>query len=302
MEPEIIPEVDEFADAFELLTASVPTEPGGKLPVAETPPAAPEVKAETPPAAPEVKAETPPAAPEVKAETPPETPPAAPDYAAEIAALKSQLEALKTAPQTPAPAAPAAAPAEPPPLYAKDEQDFLTKYHEDWPDIAKGEMLQRRAEYRDLVKYVFDQVAATYGPVAEYMQTRSGKEQYSDIKGLVPDYDQVRDATIAWAKSQPAYLASAYDKVISEGSAEDVADLITRFKKETNYTAPAASTPAATPAVPAKGAVPVQATLPEKARQAAAALRVVSSKRSESTSGGADPNDFEAAFAEFAKG
>jgi hypothetical protein len=297
MEPETTSD-DDFAAAFELLTTEVPKtldSPKGDIPeLAAIAPETPEVKAETLPETPETPTET----PEIKAEQPPETAPT-PDYAAEISALKAQLEAMKSAPQA-APAPAPSSPAEPAPIYSADESALLAKYHEDWPDIAKGEMLQRRAEYRDLVKYVFDQVQATYGPVAEYFQTRSGKDQYSDIKTLVSDYDQVRDATIAWAKSQPAYLASAYDKVISEGSAEDVADLIARFKKETNYAAPAASTPAAP--VPVKGAVPASTTLPEKARQAAAALRVVSSKRSEASSGAADPNDFESAFAEFAKG
>ena len=47
-------------------------------------------------------------------------------------------------------------------------------------------------------------------------------------------------------------------------------------------------------------AVLIGKRIAEKAKQAAQTLRVVSSKRSEQT-GGADPNDFEGAFLEFAQ-
>ena len=296
MPPELTPEED-FAAAFDEIAADL-TPPGGAAdPAAAEPadadpaaaePATAEPAAADPAAAAEPAADTDPAAAEPAVAAAAE--PAAVDSAAaaELATARARIAELETA--QPA-AEPVAEPAKETPVYTAEEEATIAKHREDWPDVAAGEALVRRAEYRALVSYVFDQVAKVYGPVREYYDSRSSRDQYTDIVGLVPDYDTVRDKTIEWAAAQPAYLKTAYDQVIESGSPEDVADLITRFKKETGYVSPVA------PAV----AAPAKPTaLPEKAKQAAAALRVVSSKRSEPTAG-ADPNDFDAAFEEFSR-
>jgi hypothetical protein len=121
---------------------------------------------------------------------------------------------------------------------------------------------------------------------------------------LVSDYDDVRDKALAWVDSQPDYLKAAYKQVTDGGSPEEVADLITRFKKETNYVSPEAPTPPATtgaaasttPAVPAKPAAPA---LPAAATKAAAKLAVVKTGRTEQESGTSD-EDFDGAFAKYA--
>jgi hypothetical protein len=209
----------------------------------------------------------------------------------EIEALQAEIAALKATQPAPVGAA-QPAPVEAAPVYTADEQAALTKYQEDWPDIAAGEALLRRAEYKELVAYVFQQVQEYYAPVQEFFQTRSGKDQYSDIVALVPDYDVVRDKALAWIAGQPAYLKAAYTQVANEGSPKDVADMITRFKTETGYAA------AALPVTPAIVPV-VAAALPVAAVKAAKALAVVKSARSEQSQG-VDENDFEGAFKEFA--
>jgi len=297
MDPEITPEAvaetppeqDEFAAAFAALTDPVPAAPVASTETPATPPAdgtsASPAAAETPPAA--SSTETPPPADD--------TPP--PDPMAELEALRAENAALKAAPplaaaESPQPAAaPAASVA---PLYTADEQSVLDKYAVDWPEVAQAEELRRRAEYRSLVTYIFDQVQKTYGHVAEYVDSRSSKDQYAEIKGLVPDYDTVRDPAIAWVKSQPAYLRTAYEAVVDSGTPEEVADLIARFRNETGV-APA---PVAAPAPRAGMSAPAISAQQVAAKQAAAGLRVVSSKRTEQVAG-ADPNDFDGAFAEF---
>lgn len=218
------------------------------------------------------------------------------DYKARIAELEAQIAAKASEPVAPqvqaAPQPVAAAPAPEVPLYTKDEEATITKYREDWPDIAQAEELVRRKEYREVVQYVFDQVTAMVAPVMSYYQNRSGKDQYSDITALVPDYDQVRDKAVAWATAdtQPAYLKAAFSKVVAEGSPAEVADLIARYKKDTGFVA---EQPKAVGAVQPKP----QAPLSEPAKKAAAALTVVKSSRSVQSEA-ADPNDFDAAFAE----
>jgi hypothetical protein len=178
-------------------------------------------------------------------------------------------------------------------VYTADEQAALTKYQEDWPDIAKGESLLRRAEYKELVAYIFQQVQEYYAPAIEFVQSRTGRDQYTDIVALVPDYDTVRDKALAWIDTQPAYLKDAYTRVANEGSPKDVADMINRFKVETKYVS---TTPAASAVVPATPAIPA---LPAAAVKAAASLAVVNTKRSEQSQG-VDENDFEGAFKEYA--
>jgi hypothetical protein len=192
------------------------------------------------------------------------------------------------------------------PLYTLDEQAVLTKYQEDWPDVSKAEALMRRAEYKDLVGYIFQQVRAELAPLQDFVSTQAPRTQYSEITKLVPDYDDVRDKALAWVDSQPAYIKAAYKQVTDGGSPEEVADLLNRFKKETNYTSPAAPTSPAVPAAgvasftpPAAPAKPAAPALPAAATKAAAKLAVVKTGRTEQESGDSD-DDFDGAFAKYA--
>jgi hypothetical protein len=187
---------------------------------------------------------------------------------------------------------PAPAPIAQPDLYSAEEKEALTAYEKDWPEIARAEALRRRAEYREMLAYVFNEVAKVTTPLEQAIAAVSTSTYERDIYDLVPDYDEYRDATIAWAqdKSQPAYLQAAFNHVIKEGTVEEVADLIGRYKQAKGITAPAA------PAQPAKQ----DTELPAAAKQAAASLAPVRSKRSSVISSGS-PSDFDGAFAEFAK-
>ena len=74
----------------------------------------------------------------------------------------------------------------------------------------------RRAEYKDLVGYIFQQVRAELAPLQDFVSTQAPRTQYSEITKLVPDYDDVRDKTLAWVDSQPDYLKAAYKQVTDE--------------------------------------------------------------------------------------
>lgn len=186
-----------------------------------------------------------------------------------LAGLKKLVGDAKPAAEAPA-AAPAAAP-EAKPLYTQDEQEFLAQYDKDWGDVVKGESLRRRAEYKDLLDYVFQQVIDYVRPIQETAEALAERTFRSELATNVPDYsDNLREQVISWAKTQPAYLQAGYDYVINQGTVEEVKDLIDRFRASTGQTAPAAA-----PKPAGAGN-----ELSEQAKKAAKALAPVDSKRS----------------------
>jgi hypothetical protein len=208
------------------------------------------------------------------------------DLLARFAALVRKAE--------PAPAAQPAAQqpaAQEPDIYTPEERQLLESYQKDWPDVARAEQLARRAEYRQLVGYVFEEISKHLRPIAETVEVLSTRTHLADLQSKVGDYDQVRDRVVEWVAKQPAYLQTAYNHVIEQGTVEEVADLIERFKRESGATAqgnmgqtqPRQKTP----------------ELPPATKKAAAALAPVGSKRAP-VSPTLDLGNFEEAFAKFA--
>jgi hypothetical protein len=180
-----------------------------------------------------------------------------------------------------------------PPIYNQEEQDFLATYDKDYAEIARGEALKRKAEYRDLLSYVFQEVGKFVAPLRETTATLAERTHLADIRSHVTDYsDDLRQQVIDWAAKQPAYLQAAYNQVIEQGTADEVKDLVARFRGETGQVA-AGAAPAAAP--PRK-----DNELSGEAKQAAAALAPVESKRS-GVQAPADPASFDDAWAQFAK-
>lgn len=178
-----------------------------------------------------------------------------------------------------------------PELFSQEEKELLTSYEKDWPEVARAEALRRKAEYRDLVTYVFNEVAKELRPIVETVHTISQRTHLSDLKSTVNDYDDVRDKVIDWVQQQPTYLQIAYKHVIENGTVDEVADLVNRYKRDTGVqAASAASAPVARK---------VETELPTATKQAAASLAPVSSKRT-AVLQASDPDDFESAFASFA--
>lgn len=218
-------------------------------------------------------------------------------------ALKAQLEAAqKPAPAAAPAAAPEATPAPAPapaPIYDDAETTTLAKYREEWPDVAAGEALARRAEYAQLVDHIFGQLRPILANLQTQTETLSTTTQYDTLVKLVPDYDAVRDSVLDWVDKQPDYLQDAYRNVTENGTPQQVADLIGRWRKETGTAAPT-PTPTPTPApAPAAAAAPAAAPAAAALPAAAASLAPVNTGRTTPT-GGPDMNDFDGAFKEFA--
>ena len=202
----------------------------------------------------------------------------------ELLARFAQIVRETPAPQPQQPQQPQPAPA--PALFTDAEAAELAAYEKDWPDVAKAESLRRRAEYQQLLQYVFDQVGQRLAPLEQVTMGGAERSHLNDLYTLVPDYDQVRDPVLAWVDQQPAYLKAAYTQVAQRGTPMEVADLIGRYRQASGAQAPAPRAQA--PAAPAPGV-----------RRAAAALAPVQSSRSGVVD--SQPDDFDGAFAAFAK-
>lgn len=304
-------ETDEFAAVFAELNAPAPVEkPVVVEPVAPVAPAAPATPAApAAPAAPVVPVD--PAAPVTPVVTDPAAPivpvdpaafePAVPAgyvSAADFAALKAQIEEMKRTPPAAAPTpTPTPTPApEAAPIYTTDETAAIKKYQEDWSDVAAGEALVRRQEYHGLINYIFGQLNPLLTPLLATTDSLASRTQLQELEGLIPDYHQVREPVIAWVDKQPEYLKEAFTKVTSTGTPAQIADLVERFKKDTNWATAAAPAGTVPPVVTPPAAKPA-AALPAAAAAAAAALKPVKTSRTEAA-GTVDPNDFDAAFKE----
>jgi hypothetical protein len=159
----------------------------------------------------------------------------------------------------------------------------------DWPDVVRAVRAESEFKLKRTMDHIFKEVAKELRPLMQTVQTLAHRTHLQELQSKVPDYDSVGDKVISWVDKQPAYLQAAYKHVIQQGTAEEVADLITRYKAETGNRAPA-------PAPVTKK----KAELPTATKQAAAALAPVSTKRTAPVSGGVDPSDFDGAFAAFA--
>jgi hypothetical protein len=161
----------------------------------------------------------------------------------------------------------------------------------DWPDVVRAVRAESEFKLKRTMDHIFKEVARELRPLMQTVQTLAHRTHLQELQSKVPDYDSVGDKVISWVDKQPAYLQAAYKHVIQQGTAEEVADLITRYNTETGNRAPA---PAPAPVTKKK------AELPTATKQAAAALAPVSTKRTAPASGGIDPSDFDGAFAAFA--
>lgn len=232
---------------------------------------------------------------------------------AKIARLEAELvEARKPAPAAPAkpaepdkPAAAADTPAEPqvpaePQWYkpSAEEEAALKKYAEDWPDHVGPMQLHTKIAVYNAVQYVFSKMAETYNPIlkrfGEMSDTIAEQLTLGALRSEHEDYDEIYNEVLQWIPTLPAAFRYGAEKVMKEGTPEEVAELITSYKDQKKAAAAASGTPTA--AAPTAPAAP-KTELSAPAKKAAKALTVVGSKRT-SPVAPVDANDFDGAWAE----
>lgn len=176
------------------------------------------------------------------------------------------------------------------PVFTQEEVTALQAFYKDWPEIAQAQELALRANAQQITNHVFTEVARVLGPKLKLLDALADNAQYDSIEKRVPDYTTVQDKVAAWVNTQPAYLKNAFTGVMQSGTADEITDLISRFKTETGYAAPAVQNPPPVVAPPA---------LSPAAKQAAARLAPVNGKRTGVAQ--TEPSTFEDGFDHFAK-
>ena len=178
---------------------------------------------------------------------------------------------------------------QPQPVLTQEDYQTLQAFDKDWPDVSKAINLILKEQTHAVVNHIFKEFAQEFRPVAQQVQAMRAQSHMAELHNRVNDYDDVRDKVVEWAMQQPPYLRAAYGHVIQNGTAEEVADLISRYR--------AANAPPPAPVAPS--APPPSKQLSPQVKKAAAALAPVQSKRSTVVQGN-DPNDYEGAFSRFA--
>jgi hypothetical protein len=210
--------------------------------------------------------------------------------------LKRLAKAVKKVDTEDSAAAPAAAeePQEQP-LFTAEEQGKIDHFRKEWPEVAEAFDLQARALANSVLKYAFKEIGAVVNPLRETVDVLATRTHYGDLKEKGADYtDAEREAIVAWVNEQPTYLQTGMMSVIEGGTAEEVADLVGRYRAATG------TAPAGAGAGEQGGAQGGEQELSGAAKQAAAALAPVGSKRS-AVATQDDPSDFDGNFAKFAE-
>jgi len=75
-------------------------------------------------------------------------------------------------------------------------------------------------------------------PLHEDHDRASGEAHFNAVEKAHPDFESLEKPLKAWIDGKPSYMRPALENVYADGSVEDVNDLFTTFKAETNYKAP----------------------------------------------------------------
>jgi hypothetical protein len=189
--------------------------------------------------------------------------------------------------------------AEPTEFFSADEKAALVEFEKEWPDIAKAVNLRMAEAARTIVQHVFDEVQKYVAPALQYTEVASETDHAAALLEAHPDYSEVYPKVVEWIDSQPAYLQKTYKQIQTNGTADDVIDMIARAKKELGIATEG------TPPVTVKKEESAKSTdkgsAPSPAKKAASRLSVVDTKRSEGVASGTDQTDFHGSFAEALK-
>ena len=132
----------------------------------------------------------------------------------------------------------------------------MEEYEQDFDVVSKMEGLKRnmemaklKAEVEAWKSEILTQFTSQLAPVTAMAEENVRASHFETIKtgyqledGTIvsghADYEKYRDdgSLKAWIESKPAYLQPALNQAYSQGSAVDVIDLFTDFKRDNNIT------------------------------------------------------------------
>lgn len=162
-----------------------------------------------------------------------------PNYADEVAALRTELDALKAAQNTPA-EKPNGVEALPENVQALAEQsglsdDEIEKLFGDFSekDIAKAvdKLIDLKLENK-VLKSVDERVQAALSPIQQKEQEAVAQAHYQQIMAAHPDAGEIVQGKALgdWVASLPSYARGGVQAILEKGSASEVIEVLNDFK------------------------------------------------------------------------
>ena len=127
----------------------------------------------------------------------------------------------------------------------EDEKAELSEYEKDFDSVSKMEGLKRERALKRLEDRILEtleaktaeiqeKIASRIQPIEESYKKSDEAAHFGTIRGSHPDFETHRDsgAILKWIETKPRYLRESMKATYEQGTAEDVVDLISDFKKE----------------------------------------------------------------------
>jgi hypothetical protein len=228
------------------------------------------------------------------------------NWETEKAKLLSDLEEAKKPiiPPTPEKKPETAIPLDLEDSLSEEDKAALKEYDEEFDVVAKMEGKKREVALRALKKEVSGFIqnlrdelksefatqlapATTFVEKAEKLEEiRTQEAHFAAIRNSHPDFENYRDdgSILKWVESKPSYLRKGALETYTQGSAEEIVELLSDFKRENNLSTPQ----------PPNNVVQIN-PVKEAKRQA---MTAVTTRRGAVNASMTVANDFEGAFDE----
>lgn len=128
---------------------------------------------------------------------------------------------------------------------SEEDKEALAEYEKDFDSVSKMEGLKRERALKRLEDRILEtleaktaeiqeKIASRVQPIEESYKKSDEAAHFGTIRGSHPDFETHRDsgAILKWIETKPRYLQESMKATYGQGTAEDVVDLISDFKKE----------------------------------------------------------------------
>lgn len=176
-----------------------------------------------------------------------------------------------------------------------EEKAHIEAVRKDFPDIIKAMEIRQKTERASaeamVKKMLLESMGQIYGdmePIRVSVAENDKSRHWDAVFKKHPDFNEVLPGFRKWMGEQPDYLRKSLEVVYNGGKADEVIDVVQRYKDSPGYVPPKVG---ATP--PAKDVVVADPN-------AVAALLPVNTQRQQIEGKTVDPNDYDGAFKEAA--
>lgn len=164
---------------------------------------------------------------------------------------------------------------QPEPVQDKDVEDTseadeldakVAKFREDWPETVEGVsamIAQQMAEFKQTLAQELATIRNEFAPTVQSVQQSAQQTEMDMILTAHPDARDIAADLDTWIGSQVPMLRTAYANALSEGSAEDVIEVLNIYKQATGAAKPTRQKPQPKQPSPAKAQKLAQMTEPK---------------------------------------